>query len=799
MSNRFICIHGHFYQPPRENPWLEMIDRQDLAAPYHDWNARISAECYRPNGMSRILDSEGRVVRLSNNYSRMSFNFGPTLLSWMEEHDRDAYEAVLEGDRISRTRFGGHGAAIAQCYNHMIMPLANRRDKVTQVKWGLRDFEARFARAAEAMWLPETAVDMETLEIMADHGLRYVILAPRQAQAVRPLNGDHLWESARGERIDTRMPYLIRLPGGGEIAAFFYNGELSRAVAFEGLLNNGDHFAARLGSGFAPAPEAQLVHIATDGESYGHHHAKGDMALAYALEQIGQRKIATLTNYGQYLEMFPPTHEARIYEDSSWSCIHGIERWRRDCGCNSGGRPEWNQKWRTPLRAAMDDLRDRLAPCFEDGARAYTDRPWEMRNAYITLIQDRSAASRDAFIKVWAGRDLPASQAADLLRLLEMQRHLMLMYTSCAWFFDEISGVETVQALAYAARAIELAQPHCEDAEERFLDILQQARPNMADFADGRAVYDRLVRGMRVDIMKAAANLVARALFDRHAEEDGFACFEAQWGDVRRVHSGRAQLIVAHLTLTSRMTTDWQAMECAALHLGDHHINTGVLPYGGAADFDKMAAAFETAFENGDFTATLKLLDTYFDGHILSLSDLFHEQQVRIAGHVFAQTLESLEDQFTAIYDQHYAIMNYLSHIHITLPQVFSHIAHFVQNKHIQKQLAATPVDIAEIERYVAEAEKWDVELDRAAIATLYVAALRRALDVYADGRSPDSLQDFAALLALRDVFPFAVDLGDVQTAFARLAYAAGDAADGPEWAAISRALNVNLTGHGHG
>ncbi|HKY08926.1 MAG TPA: glycoside hydrolase, partial [Candidatus Binatia bacterium] len=352
--NRYICIHGHFYQPPRENPWLEAIELQDSAAPYHDWNERISRECYAPNAVSRILDDKGFIVKLVNNYSKISFNFGPTLLSWLETEAAETYAAILAADRQSRQKFSGHGSALAQVYNHVIMPLANSRDRITQILWGIRDFERRFARAPEGMWLPETAVDLETLELLARFGIRFVILAPHQAARVRR-SGEAAWREVKSAQIDPTMPYRQQLSSGRSVAIFFYDGPIARAVAFEGLLSQGDRFIDRLTGAFDPARDRpQVVHIATDGESYGHHHRFGDMALAYVLEQIESRGLARLTNYGEYLEAHPPSHEVEIVDQSSWSCAHGIGRWWSDCGCNSGGHPGWNQQWRTPLRNALD-------------------------------------------------------------------------------------------------------------------------------------------------------------------------------------------------------------------------------------------------------------------------------------------------------------------------------------------------------------------------------------------------------------------------------------------------------------
>src|SRR3990170_4386899 len=395
VSNRYVCIHGHFYQPPRENPWLEAIDVQDSAYPYHDWNERITAECYATNARSRILDEAGRIARIVNNYERISFNVGPTLLAWLEGNAPGVYAAILDADRRSIPRFDGHGSAIAQAYNHVILPLANSRDRRTQIAWGIADFRRRFGRDPEGMWLPETAVDLESLDLLASAGLAFTILAPHQLGRVRPL-GEPDWRDGAGG-IDTTMPYRVSLPSGRTIAVFAYNGAAARAVAFERLLENGEQFARRLLGEFIDRPGPQLVHIATDGETYGHHHRFGEMALAYALDRIEHSADAELITYGAYLAAHPPTHEAEIVERTSWSCANGVDRWWTDCGDNSGAHPGWTQAWRTPLRAALDRLRDALAEPFAHAAGTLLRDPWAARDDYVHVILDRSAGSVDAF------------------------------------------------------------------------------------------------------------------------------------------------------------------------------------------------------------------------------------------------------------------------------------------------------------------------------------------------------------------------------------------------------------------
>lgn len=455
---RYICIHGHFYQPPRGNPWLEDIEVEDSAYPYHDWNERINAECYAPNAASRILADGKSIIDIVNNYQRMSFNFGTTLLSWMQRHVPQEYEAILESDKEGARRFSGHGSAIAQGYNHMIMPLANNRDKRTQAIWGLHDFKYRFGRDPEGMWLAETAVDYETLEVLAEHGIKFTILVPRQAHKVRKI-GERAWQEVKDGVIDTKRPYVCALPSGKKIAIFFSDGSLSPSVMTGQLLKSGEEFANGMMKAFAAEDsQPQLVHVATDGETFGHHHRHGDMALAYCLYYIESKNLAKVTNYGEYLEKHPAEYEVRIHENTSWSCAHGVERWKSDCGCNSGGHPGWTQKWRGPLREAMDFVRDSVSPIYEREMAKFVQDPWHVRDEYIDVILDREENKVNEFLARHVQRQLNDGEKIQMLKLLEMQRHCMLMYTSCGWFFDDVGGIEGVKVMQFAARAMQLAK-----------------------------------------------------------------------------------------------------------------------------------------------------------------------------------------------------------------------------------------------------------------------------------------------------------------------------------------------------
>ncbi|MEP6801895.1 MAG: DUF3536 domain-containing protein [Acidobacteriota bacterium] len=487
---RFLCVHGHFYQPPRENPWTGEIGIEASAAPYPNWNERITDECYRPNSRPVTVERDGAPRELPPNYSRMSFNFGPTLFSWLDVHAPDVSAAILRADVESRERFSGHGSAIAQAYHHVILPLANARDRRTQVWWGIRDFEHRFGRSPEGMWLPETAVNLETLEVLAAFGIRFTILAPQQAARVRPPGGE--WAEVAGGGVDPRRPYRVRLPSGGAIDVFFYDGSASHAIAFGALSSGGEALAHRLAGLAADAPGPQLLHVATDGETYGHHHRGGEAALAEAFALLEASGFARLTNYGEFLALHPSEWEAEIVENTAWSCAHGLGRWRDDCTCRTGLKPDWVQVWRGPLRLALDNLRDSLADVFDrEGGALFAD-PWAARDAYIEAILDPAPEVFADLLRRHARAPLGPPEIDTARRLLEMQRHAMLMYTSCGWFFDDPAGLETTQILRYAARAVELAPPAARASiEGEFVHRLELAPSNDPEMRDARRIYEK--------------------------------------------------------------------------------------------------------------------------------------------------------------------------------------------------------------------------------------------------------------------------------------------------------------------
>ncbi len=594
---KYAVVHGHFYQPPRENPFTGQVPRQPSAAPEHDWNARVHRECYAPNARAVILGPDGQPADAVNNYERISFNFGPTLLRWMEDFDPATYARILEADVVSRARCGGHGNALAQAYNHRILPLASRRDKDTQVKWGVRDFESRFGRAPEGLWLAETAVDTETLESLAEHGLRFTVLAPHQAA----------WD------VDPTRPYLIRLPSGRSIALFFYDGPASRAVAFERLLDDGVVFKQRLsellnGEGDG---KPRLAHIATDGESYGHHHKHGEMALAYALRAFEEDKEWKLSNYGEFLEIAGATEEAaegrpvKLVEPSSWSCAHGVERWRSDCGCASGLHPGWTQAWRAPLREALQALKERADRVFEIEAAAFVEDPWKLRDESIEwILKPRSLLPQE--------ERLSSLDRVRLRSLLELQKNAEFMLTSCAWFFDDVAGLEVRQNLRYADRVLEiLAGIGAADAEASFLEVLSRAPSNDPAEGDGRKVFLEWVRPLRRGLPEMAAQLF---LLAAHGLEWGCRPqIEPELHVDRRRLEGREEVVEGRVALW-RSENSERARYTAIAYLSSAPRVLLTDEHGQSRDFDESVLSHEQV--RALFKQELQQVRTRWEGRL---------------------------------------------------------------------------------------------------------------------------------------------------------------------------------------
>jgi alpha-amylase/alpha-mannosidase (GH57 family) len=706
---KYICIHGHFYQPPRENAWLEVIEVQDSAHPYHDWNERITSECYAPNAASRILEN-GVIKDIVNNYSRISFNFGATLLSWMEENDRETYEAILEADRESQKIFNGHGSAIAQVYNHIIMPLANKRDKETQILWGIRDFAHRFNREPEGMWLAETAVDIETLELLAKHHIKFTILAPRQAKSFRKI-GEESWHELNGTGINPRKPYRINLPSGKTIAVFFYDGEISQGVAFDGLLNDGEKFSSRLRNAFDSSDdEPQLVHIATDGESYGHHHKHGDMALAFCLDHIQRLKNNHLMNYGEFLEKFPPLYEAQIHEFSSWSCAHGVERWRSNCGCSTGGNPYWNQKWRKPLREALDWLRDELITIYEREASSVLNDPWEARNDYINVILRRSEDNIRKFLKDHCVKDVEQNR---VFRLMEMQRNALLMYTSCGWFFDEVSGIETIQILQYACRAIQLLhQTAGANFEEEFISRLEQAPSNIPNLENGGNVYRRHVLPSKTNLQRVGMHYAVASLFEEDPENTPIFNYTTVNESFLLKEAGEQKLSLGITRVKSNVTRSERRIAFAVVYLGKHNILGNLALDMSEEDFESMKVRVVSAFEESRIGDVLGLMQTYFGPDKYTLWQLFKDEKRKVLDLITRQSMGELEESLRRVYNRDYPLVNALSNNDIPIPRAYTTTFEYILNADLIHIFESDKINVKELERIMGELEKWGLSIE---------------------------------------------------------------------------------------
>jgi alpha-amylase/alpha-mannosidase (GH57 family) len=744
--NRAIVIHGHFYQPPRENPWLEAVEVQDSASPYHDWNERVTAECYAPNTAARRVDENNKVLDIVNNFEKISFNVGPTLFAWLARERPDVYAKILEADRASVAARDGHGNAIAQVYNHMIMPLASRRDKVTQVRWGLDDFRARFGREPEGLWLPETAVDNESLEVLAEAGVRFTILAPHQAARVRPL-GAETWDV---DGIDPSRAYLWRSPRGLSLAIFFYDGPISRAIAFEGLLDRAEHVVAWLEAAFSDQRAwLQLVHCATDGETYGHHRRFGEMALAAAVQQIEAGETATLTNYGAFLAAHPPTHEVEIRERTSWSCAHGIERWRSDCGC--AARADRHQRWRAPLREAVDWLRDQIDPFFEARASACLKDPWAARDAYLAVVLDRSEERLEAFFGEHARAPLDAPGRVEARRLLELQRHRLLMYTSCGWFFDEISAIEPVQILRYAAMALQ----YLDDLgggrlEEAFVARLAAAPSNIAELRDGAEVYRRLVRPTNVTPSRVVAHY-AIAGFREPPDADArvYAYRVRRLDEAREVADGTS-LRVGHVRVSAEATGETRDAVYAMLHFGGHDFSCGIGPWRDETSYDAMKADLLGRCARRSVADLVRGLDEYFPDGLASLSHLFLDERRRVLADVIRATLEKLEETYRRIWEESSKLVHDLREVDAPIPEALALVTRHVLEQQVTGFLEPLPELGTIPERAfaaVGEARALGLTLDLSSLRSVVHRAIGRVLDAIAQEPSDERVRRATALI----------------------------------------------------
>src|SRR4051812_113021 len=801
---RAVCLHGHFYQPPRENPWIEDVEVQDSASPFHDWNERITAEGYGPNRAARLKSPTGRICDIVNNYVHLSFNFGPTLLAWLERQTPEIYRSVLEADARS-VKERGHGNAIAQGYNHAILPLCNDRDLRTQIRWGLADFRHRFGRDAEGMWLPETAADLRTLQALHDEGVRFTVLSPYQCRRVRPAGGE--WLDASGARFDPTRPYNIRLPSGVQFPVFFYDGPIARSIAFGEALGSGDDLVRRIEGGFSETRKHdEVLTIAVDGETFGHHRKGADEVVGAAIRKLAQRSDVQLVNLAQALELFPPAQEAEIFEGSSWSCAHGIERWRSDCGCSSSGKPGWRQHWRAPLRAALDGLRDRLSVVYGREAAKLLREPWKARDEFVEVVLDPERRNASAFVARHAQRELTQDERVRALQLLEMQRQSMLMYTSCGWFFSEVSGLETVQILKYAARALQLAREACGvELESAFKAALELAQSNLPERENARRVYEQEVEPSIATLETVAAHYAIAGLVEDFPRRARIFCHEVQTSFRRREDAGTAALSLARIEVRSLITQEQVDLTTCVLHFSGADFRCGVRPYD-ADRFSRTADRIVESFNRLSLAQVVREIDREFPGREYTLRDLFLDERREVAARLLRETMSRYESDYLQIYDANRRLIDFLREIDSPVPrplQVAADVAVTHEAVEAARRLAAGKLDPALASRGLLApaqlAHRLGARIDLAAVRAPFVAAVRGLFERALAGRR-EAAFNVAELITLSGHLGMHLDLWTTQNALWSAVRAGAWPHDDEALARLAHALwfdEAVLPGHG--
>lgn len=740
MKDGWFFVHGHFYQPPRENPWTGSLPEEPEARPWRNWNERILFECYSPNSWARIYGAGGRLVKVVNNYSLMSFDFGPTLLWWLEREAPRVYRAILEGDEEARRHFSGHGTAISHPYSHLILPLAGPEDRRTAILWGIREFEIRFGRRPEAMWLPECAVDTATLEDLAAFGMAYVLLSPFQARRSRRAGG--YWQDASGGRIDPFRPYRINLPSGRGIAAFFYHPVLAVALSFGDLLADGEGMLARLREAIPPGGEP-LLGIVTDGETFGHHKAFGEMAIAYVLSALRERGEIRVTVPGEFLELFPPEDEVEVFEGSSWSCAHGLGRWKEDCGCNTGAHPQWNQKWRKPLREALDWLRGRLGEVFRSEAPSVLLDPGKAKEDYVEVMV---TGEREAFLRRHAKGDPHKA-----LGLLEMEREALLMFTSCGWFFDDPSGLETLLILRHAGRAIDLARTYGGvDLEPEFLERLEEIRSNIPEKGTGKDLCLSYVAPLRVDHRRAAVHALMGSLF---GEEPPLWAYAHEVQGVGDLQKGEARLSWGRIRVRDRRTLEEEAYSFQLLHLGEHHCWCG-LSRGEGVD----GGAVAEAFQKGDFAGAALLIGEGAD-EVFTLGSLLLEPLRAILGKVARRRAEEVVASVEGSFPQWEPLLHFFAQQGLDLPPLLEDLARLVLWEKARR--AVESLDPEGLRGVLAERDVLGVPLDLAPLAHHLTLRLDRFAEEVLEGTM--DLEALGRAIELSRLMPQPVPLGKLE------------------------------------
>ncbi|MHA1377037.1 MAG: DUF3536 domain-containing protein [Candidatus Helarchaeota archaeon] len=712
-ENRFVCIHGHFYQPPRENPWIEEIELEESAAPFTNWNERINNECYGPNAYARILDKDGKITKIKNNYEKISFNFGPTLISWLEKKAPSVYSKIIEADENSKKFNNGHGNAIAQIYNHIIMPLALKRDKETEIIWGIRSFEKDFKRKPEGMWLSETAIDLETIELLIDNGIKFIILAPHQAKKIRRI-GESEWVDTDRNSLDTKRAYKLNISDDKSIAIFFFDNRLSTDIAFNGILKEGIRFIDRIVSSFDPSNGApQLVNAATDGESYGHHKKFAEMALAYALEHIENRKLARIINYGYFLELFPPEFEVKIIENTSWSDSQGIERWRSDLGDSILKKPGWNQKWRTPLRDAMNFLKDKADALYEKEISKYLQDPWGARNDYINVILNRTDEEREKFVSIYIEHVLSPTESHKVFSLMEMQRNALLMFTSCGWFFDDLDRIEPKQILKYAIRVIQIAKEFDWDLEKEYKEIMKSARSNAPSYKTGDIIYEEVKKKHMVNFERAISNYALLGTMFPMENKYELYVYKINCYDKINLDFGYTKFVLGYLEIFSNLTYHFEK----AMFIGakfERAFLAGAKLLKDFDEYEKNKALLIDILEIESMAEVIRNIDHVFEDKVFGITDLFFKERKEFLNKHITANFVFLDTEFNQFYQTNLKFMKYLKNISVEIPDKFKLVLEYVLNQDLTQQFREflKEKNYQDLKKILKEAEYWGIELN---------------------------------------------------------------------------------------
>ncbi|MCR5379245.1 MAG: DUF3536 domain-containing protein [Fibrobacter sp.] len=761
----YFTIHGHFYQPPRENPWTGVIENQPSARPFHDWNDRIASECYSPNSASRILSPHGKIVDIVNNYDYMSFNMGPTLMGWIRTNTPDTYKRIQEADKRSAERLNGHGNAIAQVYNHIIMPLASTQDKRTQIRWGIEDFKFHFGRMPEAMWLAETAINLETVVELIKAGIKFTILSPTQADSFRKF-GDEEWTGCSNTDIDTTRPYRIyprdkegNLVCDGYLDVFFYNPWLSSAVGFEHLLRDAGVFGRRIADAWdANREEAQLVSIGTDGESYGHHEPFGDMCAAWLYNRYAPENNMVPVNYGWFLEKFPPQHEVLLKnfhgEGCAWSCAHGVGRWYRDCGCSTGGGPDWNQKWRGPLRDAFNHLKKLADDVYvREFERISAMNPWDARNAYVeTLVAPEDLSRVDQFLQKILLHPENTDDRAKAIRLLDIQKFCLFSFTSCGWFFNDIEGLEPVQNMRYALRAMELLEPFLplgHNIKSEILSILARATSNEHKW-NGAEVFTRYAEE---DVPVIIKEMAERAAIFHLELEDGYLDKDSRI-TATKISSRRRQTLVR---------TSYEDSL-----IGEKRVTTNLVITDALGRINIVAAMGEIEqnglkFVENPNMGTEELKRLFPTAYVVRMRDLMSDSLKRINTLSTQKHLTNLTESFSNFALNHGISIDSLADPDHTLPDTMRKILSLELNARIHYaalKLLEEPSDalVKEIKDLVDEANALDTKPSFGGTGRMFFRKLSTLIETVAKNLDESTVKYITDLITVADWLQLYID-----------------------------------------